>query len=116
MIFKLKNSPPKKELMKKVILGSGLPDQVPVLSITGALFCSEKCNGLDAKFYEHPMYGIFAVLSCVWYFSSYIVIYISCNVQSLKEDCKLLENINHFISYFFKIYLRALGVLTVQGD
>lgn len=61
--------------MKKVTLGSGLPRKVPVLSINSAPFCSDV---LDNKSYGHPIYGIFAVLKCPWYFSNYIVIYFSC--------------------------------------
>ena len=49
--------------MKKVTLGSGLPRKVPVLSIHSAPFCSDV---LDNKSYGHPIYGIFAVLKCLW--------------------------------------------------
>lgn len=78
MISKLQNSHPKTEFMKKVILGFGLPVQVPVLSIASAPFCSEKCRGLDDTFYGHPICQIFAVSHCPWDFSNYIVIYGSC--------------------------------------
>ena len=63
MIFKLQNPHPKEGFMKKVTLGSGLPRKVPVLSIHSAPFCSDV---LDNKSYGHPIYGIFAVLKCLW--------------------------------------------------
>lgn len=64
--------------MKKVTLGSGLSGRVLVFSINSAPFCSEKCSCLDNNFYGHLIYGIFAVLNCPWYFSTYIIIYILC--------------------------------------
>lgn len=67
-----------------------------VSSIKSIPFCGD---GLDFKFYGHPIYGIFAFLNCPWYFSNCVIFHI---VVFLKGDCKLLEDAHRFISYFSK--------------